>query len=67
MANMLQALFSGKLPQRSGVEAPIGTGMARMGVDTVNARRQYNAYVEAIQTEGGTPMSFEEWRKASGL
>lgn len=61
--NFLRDLIKPKAPE----EAPIGSGMARQAADTISARKQYNTYVESTQLDGGTPLSFEEWRKSKGI
>lgn len=65
MANLLQTLFNGRLPERRPESAPIGSGMAGMASNAI-LRQQYNNYVQNAQIEGGEVMPFDQWVASRG-
>ncbi len=43
-------------------DAPIGTGIARKGVNTIQSAMAYKDYQMTKMGAGETPVSFEEWK-----
>jgi len=44
-------------------QAPIGSGMADISRDTIMAQKAYQQHVIDAQSNGDTPMSFDDFRK----
>jgi hypothetical protein len=42
-------------------DAPIGTGMAKRASNALALRKEYLQHIEDAQTNGETPMKYEDW------